>query len=140
MGPLQLNKATKRPFKQFEFLYTGLSLRVGGRISPGYYVCGPQLLLLENRWKLEPKDIPSCLIPLIKPTCLLYFPRQFEILEATLLYITQTIRLDILRLSTQQFKADQEPGPDLTFRVWEGCALGCNQISWSDYSCTNKSE
>ena len=39
---------------------TGLSLRAGGLgISPGYYECGPQLLLLENRRKIEPKEISS---------------------------------------------------------------------------------
>ena len=41
---------------------TGLSLRAGGP-SPAYYECGPGLLLLENRRKLEPKETPRCLIP-----------------------------------------------------------------------------
>ena len=31
--------------------------------SPAYYECGPGLLLLENRRKLEPKVTPRCLIP-----------------------------------------------------------------------------
>ena len=31
--------------------------------SPAYYECGPGLLLLENRRKLEPKETPRCLIP-----------------------------------------------------------------------------
>ena len=31
--------------------------------SPAYYECGPGLLLLENRRKLEPKEAPRCLIP-----------------------------------------------------------------------------
>ena len=31
--------------------------------SPDYYECGPGLLLLENRRKLEPKETPRCLIP-----------------------------------------------------------------------------
>ena len=30
---------------------------------PAYYECGPGLLLLENRRKLEPKETPRCLIP-----------------------------------------------------------------------------
>ena len=36
----------------------------GPGISPGYYECGPRLLLLENRRKLEPKETP--------PTCCIY--------------------------------------------------------------------
>ena len=32
-------------------------------ISPSYYECGLLLLPFENRRKIEPKDIPSCLIP-----------------------------------------------------------------------------
>ena len=39
-------------------------------ILSGYYECGPQLLLLENRRKIEPNKIPSCLISL--PTCCIY--------------------------------------------------------------------
>ena len=49
-------------------------------ISPGYYECGPLLLSLENRRKLEPKEIPSCLIPHL----LVVFTRQLEILVTTL--------------------------------------------------------
>ena len=30
----------------------------GPRIFPGYYACGPRLLLLENRRNIEPKEIP----------------------------------------------------------------------------------
>ena len=43
MEPLQLNKGTKDPFKQFEHLYTGLSLKVGGfplattSVAPCYF-------------------------------------------------------------------------------------------------------
>ena len=35
----------------------------GQGISPGCYECGPWPLSLENRRKMEPKEIPSCLIP-----------------------------------------------------------------------------
>ena len=52
----------------------------GPGISPGYYECGPRLLLLENRRKIEPKEIPCCLIPLL----LVVFTRQLEILVTTL--------------------------------------------------------
>ena len=50
-------------------------------ISPGYYDCGPRLLLLENRRKIEPKEIPSCLIPCL----LVVFTRQLEILVTSLI-------------------------------------------------------
>ena len=47
-------------------IFTGLSLRAGGRGFPrGYYECGPRLLLLENKRKIEPKEFPSCLTPLL---------------------------------------------------------------------------
>ena len=52
----------------------------GPGIFPGYYECGPRLLLLENRRKIEPKEIPSRLIP-----CpLVVFTRQLENLVTTL--------------------------------------------------------
>ena len=54
----------------------------GPGISPGYYECGPRLLLLENRRKIEPNEIPSCLIPHL----LIVFTRQLEILVTTLLH------------------------------------------------------
>ena len=52
----------------------------GPGISPGYYECGPRLLLLENRRKIEPKEIPCCLIPRL----LIVFTWQLEILVTTL--------------------------------------------------------
>ena len=52
----------------------------GPGISPGYYECGPRLLLLENRIKIGPKDIPSCLIPYL----LVVFTQQHRILVTTL--------------------------------------------------------
>ena len=57
--------------------------RWGPGISPGYYEHGPRLLLLENRRKIEPKEIPSHLIPHL----LVVFTRQLEILVTTLLGI-----------------------------------------------------
>ena len=62
---------------------TGLSLRAGGRgpgIFPGYEESGPRLLLLKDRRKIEPKEIPSRLIPRL----LVVFTRQLEILVTTL--------------------------------------------------------
>ena len=50
-------------------------------IFPGYEESGPQLLLLENRRKIEPKEIPSRLIPRL----LVVFTGQLEILETTLI-------------------------------------------------------
>ena len=48
----------------------------GPVLSPDYYECSPRLLLLENRRKMEPKEIPSCLIPYI----LVVFTEQHRIL------------------------------------------------------------
>ena len=52
----------------------------GPGIFPGYKESGPRLLLLENRTKREPKEIPSRLIPRL----LVLFTRELEILVATL--------------------------------------------------------
>ena len=54
--------------------------RRGPGISPGYYERLPRLLSKENKRKIEPKEIPSCLIP--RP--LVVFTRQLEILVTTL--------------------------------------------------------
>ena len=54
--------------------------RQGPGISPSYYERFPQLLSKENKRKLEPKEIPSCLIPRL----LVVFTRQLEILVTTL--------------------------------------------------------
>ena len=54
--------------------------RRGPGISPGYYEHSPQLLLKENKRKMEPKETPSCLIPRL----LVVFTRQLEILVTTL--------------------------------------------------------
>jgi len=59
----------------------GLSLRAGGwgfppatiNVGPGY--------ALENRIKIEPEEIPSCLIPCL----VVIFTRKLEILVTTLL-------------------------------------------------------
>ena len=48
--------------------------RRGPGISPGYYECFPQLISKENRRKIEPKEIPSCLIPRL----LLYLPSNLK--------------------------------------------------------------
>ena len=52
----------------------------GPGISPGYSASGLQLLLLENRRKIEPKKTPRCFIP-----CLVFaFTQQLEILVTAL--------------------------------------------------------
>ena len=57
---------------------TGLSLRGGGwGFSPATNL--PRLLLKENKRKMEPKEIPSCLIPRL----LVVFTWQLEILVTT---------------------------------------------------------
>ena len=53
--------------------------RQGPGISNGYYERGPQLLSSENRRKIEPKEIPNCLIPRL----LVVFTWQLEILVTT---------------------------------------------------------
>ena len=79
---------------------TGLSLRRGDWGLPaGYYERGPWLVAQENRRKIEPKEIPSCLI-----SCLLVvFIRQLEILLTSLdinnfIYLTTIIK-QLLRLT-----------------------------------------
>ena len=54
--------------------------RRGPGISPGYYECGPRLLLLESIRKIELKEIPSGLIPCL----LVVFTQQHKILVTTL--------------------------------------------------------
>ena len=46
-----------------ELIFWAVIKRPGPGISLGYYECGPRLLSLENGRKVEPKKIPSCLIP-----------------------------------------------------------------------------
>ena len=54
--------------------------RRGPGISPSYYERLPRLLSKENERKIEPKEIPSCLIPRL----VVVFTRQLEILVTTL--------------------------------------------------------
>ena len=54
--------------------------RWGPGISPGYYERFPQLLSKENIRKIEPQEIPSCLIPRLLDV----FTQQLEILATTL--------------------------------------------------------
>ena len=46
----------------------------GPGVSPGYYECGPRLLLLENRRKKEPKEIFAVWFP----AYLLYLPGNLK--------------------------------------------------------------
>ena len=68
----------------------------GPGIFPGYYESGPRLLLLENRRKIEPKEIPSRLIPRL----LVLFTRQLEILVTTLLCSCKIENVQSLRLDS----------------------------------------
>ena len=43
-------------------------------VFSGYFECGPRLLSLESRRKIEPKEIPRCLIPHL----LFVFTRQLD--------------------------------------------------------------
>ena len=65
----------------------------GPGIFPGYYESGPRLLLLENRRKIEPKEIPSRLIPRL----LVLFTQKLEILVTTL-----SIMLSMVRFSSKR--------------------------------------
>ena len=67
-------------------------------ISPGYYECGPRLLLLENRRKIEPKEIPSRLIPRL----LVVFTRQLEILVTTLVSLLKITPFERVWWSQQE--------------------------------------
>ena len=60
----------------------------GPGIFPGYKESGPWLLLLQNRRKIEPKEIPSRLIPHL----LVVFIRQLEILVTTLWIVLNTVK------------------------------------------------
>ena len=61
-------------------MYKAVIKSRGPGISPGYYECGPRLLLLGNRRKIEPKEVPWGLIPCL----LVVFTLQLEILVTTL--------------------------------------------------------
>ena len=80
---LHVSQAISSPFKNLKLfsinwiLNTGLSLRGGGwGFLPATENVAPWLLSLENRGKIEPKEIPSCLTPRL----LVVFTRQLEIL------------------------------------------------------------
>ena len=72
------------PTPRMSFI-SGLSLRAGGRgfspatkrVAPGYFY-----------WKIEPKEIPSRLIPRL----LVVFARQLEILVKTLYLLLELIK------------------------------------------------
>ena len=75
-------KNTMESLSVFFFWLTGLlsTPEAGDWISPGFYEHGPWLLSLENRRKIEPKEIPSCLIPRL----LVVFTQHLEILVTAL--------------------------------------------------------
>ena len=59
----------------------GCHKELGAGDFPCYYACDSRLLSLENRRTIEPKEIPSCLIPHV----LVVFTHQIEILVTALL-------------------------------------------------------
>ena len=65
---------------QLQLWLAGLSLRAGAGDFPRLLREWPPATLLENRRKIEPKEIPSRLIPRL----LVVFTRQLEILVTTL--------------------------------------------------------
>ena len=59
----------------------GLSLRAGGPgIFPGYYDCVSPATFIGNKRKTEPKELPSCTIPLL----LFAYTRRLEVLATAL--------------------------------------------------------
>ena len=80
-------------------LHAGLSLRAGGRgfslatkrVAPGYFYW---------KRKIEPKEIPSRLIPRL----LFVFTRQLEILVTTLLHALKSIWVRVGLYITQSYK------------------------------------
>ena len=75
---------------------TGLSLRAGGRKFG-------RLLLLDNRRKIEPKEIPSRLIPRL----LVVFTRQLEILVTTVGWVGNS-KLCRINKHIERFSYDLE--------------------------------
>ena len=89
-------------FVLVSIIFSGLSLRAGGRgfspatkrVVPGYFY-----------WKIEPKEIPSRLIPRL----LVVFTRQLEILVTTLVlnaqifYVCYALTTVILKLENFKF-------------------------------------
>ena len=72
--------------RPFAFVDHVINFQQGPGISPSYYECAPRLLSSENRRKIEPKEIPSCLIPRL----LVGFTRQLEIILVTIPMFQQT--------------------------------------------------
>ena len=71
---------------------SGCHQRQGPGISLGYYESGPRLLSQESRRKIQPKEIPSCLIPHL----FVVFTRQLEILVTSLVLRIEDFCLTIL--------------------------------------------
>ena len=60
-------------------LHRAVIKRRGPGISPSYYERGPRLRSKEKKRKIEPKEIPSCLIPRL----VVVFTRHLESLVTT---------------------------------------------------------
>ena len=64
LKPFQSQMERQRLALTFESVDSTVVIKSRGPgISPGYYECGPWVLLLKNRRKIEPNEIHSCLIP-----------------------------------------------------------------------------
>ena len=64
LKPFQSQMDRQRLALTFESVDSTVVIKSRGPgISPGYYECGPWVLLLKNRRKIEPNEIHSCLIP-----------------------------------------------------------------------------
>ena len=80
-GPRKLTRFPRKRMSNWNLLFRAVIKRRGPGISPSYYERLPRLLSKENERKIEPKEIPSCLIPRL----VVVFTRQLEILVTTLI-------------------------------------------------------
>ena len=81
-------------------LHRAVIKRRGPGISPSYYERGPRLRSKEKKRKIEPKEIPSCLIPRL----LVVFTRHLESLVTTLTTVNMHTYWDTIGLFNVEHK------------------------------------
>ena len=81
-------------------LHKAVIKRRGPGISPSYYERGPRLRSKEKKRKIEPKEIPSCLIPRL----LVVFTRHLESLVTTLTTVNMHTYWDTIGLFNVEHK------------------------------------
>ena len=89
-------------FKKNNNGFQGFPWELGaGNFLQSYYECGPWLLSLKIRRKIEPKEIPSYLIPCL----LVIFTRQLEILVILLVFFMYQHKITFATDQTNQASA-----------------------------------